>query len=253
MDAAGDIYVASGNGSFDSSNDWGDSLLKLSPATSGLAVLDSFTPSIQAFLDSQDFDFGSGGVLLLPDSAGTVLHPHLANAVDKEGNVYLADRNNLGGYTLGGPDHVVNKIAIGTRLYSTPTYWQNSSTSWLYICGDGTPLQAYNFSAFANGEAATLTSQTTESFTFPGTTPVISANGMNGGTIWTLDNSAFASSMPAVLHAYDATNLRAELYSSATVRSDAAGGAVKFTVPTVFNGKVYVGTQTEISVYGLAP
>jgi hypothetical protein len=253
LDAAGNIYVASGNGSFDSSNDWGDSLLKLSPATSGLAVLDSFTPSIQALLDTGHLDFGTGGVLLLPDSAGTVLHPHLAIAVDKDGNVYLADRNNLGGYTLGGPDRVVNKIALGTPLYSTPTYWQNSSANWLYVSGDGNPLQALSFSAFANGGAATFTSQTRESFALPGTTPVISANGMNGGIIWTLDNSAFASSRPAVLHAYDATNLGTELYSSATVGNDAAGGAVKFTVPTVFNGKVYVGTQTEISVYGLAP
>jgi hypothetical protein len=252
VDSSGDIYVASGNGSFDSSHDWGDSLLKLSSATSGLGVLDSFTPSIQAFLDSNDFDFGTGGVLLLPNSAGTVPHPHLAVAVDKDGNVYLANRDNLGGYTLGGPDHVVNKIALGTPLYSTPTYWQNSSTSWLYLCGDNDPLQAYAFSAFANGGATTFT-PTSESFPFPGTTPVISANGTNGGIVWALDNSAFAASRPAVLHAYDATNLGTELYSSATVRSDAAGGAVKFTVPTVFNGKVYVGTQTEISVYGLAP
>src|SRR5205085_3527664 len=109
--------------------------------------------------------------------------------------------------------------------------------------------------ALADGTiAGSPSSQSTGTFPFPGAAPAISANGTSNGIVWVLDSSGFGiAPTPAVLHAYDAANLAIELYSSATKSGDAAGNAVKFTVPTVANGKVYVGTQSELSVYGLAP
>src|SRR6266478_9458826 len=98
--------------------------------------------------------------------------------------------------------------------------------------------------------------QAGDTFGFPGATPAISSNGATNGIVWALDTSnngtpnGSGSSAPAILFAYDATSLN-KLYSSPASGAGAAGDAVKFTVPTVANGKVYVGTQTELSVFGL--
>ena len=253
VDANGNIYVASGNGTFDGVSGWGDTLLKLRPASVGLTVLDSFTPYDQATLDSFDLDFGSGGVLLLPDSAGTSLHPHLAIAVGKEGKLYLVDRDNLGEYSPPpGPDKVVNTLALLSGIFATPAYWQGS----IYVANKQDVLRAFSLAALANGaQSPAPTSSSTEIFGFPGVTPAISANGSSNGIVWVLDASGYQANngagQPAVLHAYDTTNLANELYNSTQRSGDTAGNAVKFTVPAVIDGKVYVGTQTELSVYGL--
>jgi hypothetical protein len=259
VDASGNIFVATGNGSFsatssDPPSDWGDTAFKLSPAQSGLTVLDSFTPFEQQQLNANDLDLGSGGVLVLPDQAGTAPPPHLAIAVGKEGKLYILDRDSLGGFAAPpGPDRIVNTLVLSSRIFSTPIYWQGT----LYVAANGANLQAYPMASLAAGlPAIAPVSQSSETFSFPGATPVISANGSLNGIIWVLNVSGFSgtgTARLAVLHAYDATNLATELYSSSQRSGDGAGGAVKFSVPTVANGKVYVGTQTEVSVYGLLP
>jgi len=106
---------------------------------------------------------------------------------------------------------------------------------------------------------ATPTSVTNETFNFPGPTPSISADGTANGIVWAIDSSQYGppaqgTAGPAVVYAYDATNLANELWNSSDAGSrDVAGNAVKFTVPTIANGKLYVGTQTELDVYGLLP
>lgn len=259
VDASGNVFVAIGNGSFSATSsappsDWGDTGPKLSPAQSGLRVLDSFTPFEQQQLNLNDLDLGSGGVLLLPDQAGTTLHPHLAIVVGKEGKLYILDRDSLGGFAAPpGPDRIVNTLVLSSRIFSTPIYWQGT----LYVAANGANLQAYPMASLVGGlPAIAPVSQSSEAFSFPGATPVISANGSLDGIIWVLNVSGFSgtgTARLAVLHAYDATNLATELYNSSQRSGDAAGGAVKFSVPTVANGKVYVGTQTEVSVYGLLP
>jgi outer membrane protein assembly factor BamB len=259
-DAAGNIYVISGNGDFDTTaprTNYGDSFIKLS-TTAGLSVADFFTPANQSDLNASDFDVGSGGAIVLPDSAGSVTHPHLLIGGDKQGVLYVIDRDNMSGFNAGG-DRILQTVPVTAGpvciicgIFSTPAFWEGK----LYIVAVGDVLKQYTL---ANGSLSLLPArQAGDAFGFPGATLAISSNGAANGIVWALDTSNNGTpngsgvSGPAILFAYDASNLN-KLYSSPASGAGAAGNAVKFSVPTVANGKVYVGTQDELSVFGLLP
>lgn len=294
-DSSNNLFLITGNGTFDGATNFSDSLLKLSTSAkstspnvsqlcsagtssgSGFCVADWFTPSDQATLDMNDMDFGSGGAVVLLNT-GT---QHLAIGGGKEGNIFVLNRDNLGGFN-SSTNQVVQTFAINgnATIYSTPTYWNNA----LFVAsatqgGAAMPLQCYSFSVGATPPFSPCGSpgspSTTTKFNFPAPTVSVSASGTTNGIVWALDNTNYCTAQstgcgPTVLHAYDATNLGMELWNSATV---GAGLAVKFTVPTVANGKVYVGTRGtdgtpgaggansnsepggtgELDVYGLLP
>jgi hypothetical protein len=249
-DASGNVYVITGNGTFDGlapagSNDFGDTFLKL---TSGvLAPSDFFTPFNQATLELNDTDLGSGAPLLLPDqSAGP---PHLLVSAGKEGTIYLLNRDNMGKFQTGSDSQIVQSSpnALGA-LFGTPAYFQSN----VYFFAVNDSLKAFPLSSGHLGTSPT--SQSTTHFGFPGATPVISANGAANAIVWALNSQDFGTNGPAVLYAFLASDVSTELYNSnQNPGRDNPGPAVKFTVPTVFNGKVYVGTQTQLSVFGLLP
>ncbi len=250
-DASGSIFLLTGNGTFSvgSSNyavdNFGDSFLKLT-ATNGLALVDYFTPYNQASLDSADQDLGSGGALVLPDAVGSAAHPHLLVGAGKEGKIYLIDRDHLGHFNAAGDSQIVQSLpgAIG-GAWSMPAYFNGA----IYYGGSGDALKAFKLSGGLLG--ANPVSRSTATLGWPGATPSVSANGATNGILWALQTDAFASGGPAVLHAYNAANLATELYNSSQAGArDNPGGAVKFTVPTVANGKVYVGAQHALSVFG---
>jgi uncharacterized protein (TIGR03437 family) len=242
VDAAGNLYVVGGNGSFDSSGkgaDDGESYLKLSTA-GGLALADFFTPYNYVSLNAADLDVGSAGVALLGDEAGSAQHPHLMAGAGKEGRIYLLDRDNLGKLAAGSDSQIVQSLpgAIG-GLFGNPAYFNKT----LYFCGSSDALKAF---PIANAQmAAKPSSQSAAKFAFPGCLPTISAGGTANGIVWVLDPAA-------ILHAYDATNLAAELYNSNQNKTrDGLGATVKYSAPTVVNGKVYAGTESTLAVYGL--
>ncbi len=246
-DDAGNLYVETGNGTFDAQNggnDYGDTLLKLS-TTSGLSVADYFTPFNEDALNAVDNDFGSGAPLLLPDQPG--LHPHLAVACGKEGTIYVVDRDDMGHFHAGDDSQIVQSLpsAIG-GTWSVPAYWNDT----VYYSGSDDVLKAF---ALSGGLLSTTpVAQSSDGFGFPGATPSISANGSSDGIVWTLQTDGFADGNPAVLHAYAAADVSQSLYASnQNGRHDVLGKAVKFAVPTVANGKVYVGAQKRLAVYGL--
>jgi hypothetical protein len=262
-DASGNIYVETGDGTFDGLADFGDTLLKLK-LSSGLAVSDYFTPHNQDCMASNDQDLGSGAPVLLPDQPGA--HPHLAVASDKLGTIYLVDRDNLGHYntncsTKCDPQIVQELFAVlggGAQEapchgrggeFGMPAYWNST----LYFLGPGLAKATDSLKAFSltNGLLSTApNSESAMKFSFPGATPSISANGLMDGIVWLLDNSGYNGN-PAVLYAYDATNLADLLYASNQVTGrDEPGIAVKFTVPTVANGKVYVAGKRQLAAYG---
>jgi uncharacterized protein (TIGR03437 family) len=242
VDASGNIYLVSGNGTFDAASggpDLGESYIKLS-SSGGLSVLDYFTPFNYNQLDDGDVDTGSAGVALIGDEAGSTAHPHLMSGAGKEGRIYLLDRDNLGKLHAGSDSQIVQSIpgAIG-GLFGNPAYFNQT----LYFCGSGDRLKAFPIS----NAQMTLSpaSQSSVTFAFPGCLPTISANGKSNGIVWVLDPAG-------ILRAYDASNLASELYdSNQKAGRDALGATVKFSVPTVVNGKLYAGTQNSLVVYGL--
>ena len=258
------IYFTTGNGSFDpSKGNYGDSLVKLSVVKSNgtdtLQVADYFTPHEQATLDNADLDFGSGGVLLLPDVPGAV-SPY-AVAAGKTGVIFLLDRNNLGKFNSQA-DHVVQRVpaafnapALQGWVTGVSAYFDGS----IYFLGVNPgmvgPLQQFKF---ANGKLpTTATSRSQHQFMNRATSPSVSANGGVNGIVWIIEAGGPIPTIPATLHAYDARDLTVELYTSDQAvtpmgtKRHQPGIGIKFAVPTIANGRVYVGTKSEVTVYGL--
>jgi hypothetical protein len=249
-DRLGNIFFMSGNGTFDANNggaDYGMSYVKLS-AKGGLNVTDYFTPYNALKMSGGDLDLGSGGPMLLPYQTGAT-NPYLAVGAGKEGSIFLLNRNNMGHFNPQNNSQIVEEITgafNGHGLYSTPAYWQGN----VYFWGAGDVLRVFQMSGGLLGQTPLLTS--TVALRGPGATPVISSNGAADGIVWALDTS-MASTGSAVLHALNAQT-GTEIYNSSQAGSrDQAGNALHFAVPTVANGKVYVGTASEVDVYGLLP
>jgi hypothetical protein len=263
-DNSNNLYVITGNGTYDGAtkSDYGDSFLKLG-TSSGISVLDWFTPANQSSLEGNDTDFGAGGAAILVDEPSPSL-PHLVIGGGKDGNLFLLNRDNMGHFNT--TNQVVQTLSLGNAIFATPAFWQNM----LYLAGISSSLKAFSFNT-ATGMFNTLpASQSSSSYGFPGVTPSISASGASNGIVWAIDSSQYCTTQslgcgPAVLHAYDATNLAKELWNSSQGSGNTAGNAVKFTVPTVANGRVYIGTRGnnkggttssapgELDVYGLTP
>ena len=255
-DSNANIFASTGNGSFDGTTDFGDSILKLVMTGNTMILADSFTPFDQSSLDNSDTDLGSGGVLLLPDQTGS--HPHELLEAGKGGTIFLIDRDQMTtndqhycSNCSNDPQIVEELPNTLAGLFGMPAYWNNTVYFWGSYYGVSDVLQAYSLN---NGLlSSTPTSTSTTSLGFPGATPSISANGNTNAIVWAIDSTKSAGPGPAVLHAFDATNVANELWNSSLDPNnrDTAGNAVKFTVPTIANGKVYIGNQYQITVYGL--
>ncbi|HEY2144705.1 MAG TPA: hypothetical protein VGH12_01450, partial [Steroidobacteraceae bacterium] len=254
-DSAGNIYLLTANGAFETTmdakgfpnkQDYGNSFLKISNAGAGLAVLDYFTMSNEVAESNADQDLGSGGEMLLPDmtdSANTVRH--LMVGAGKDSNIYVVDRDSMGKFNANSNNNYQTLSgALPGGIWSTPAYF-NGAIYYGDVSG--------NLKAFKIASAklvATPASQSTTQFGFPGTAPSVSASGMNNGIVWAHENAS-----PGVLHAYDASNLAHELYNSnqAAGNRDQFGAGNKFITPMIADGKVFVGSSSSVAVFGLLP
>ncbi len=242
IDSQGHVFVLTGNGTFDAASggrDYGDSFVKLAAKT--LRPIDFFTPFNQEMLEKADLDIGSGGPILLPAQPG---HPPLVVGAGKGSVLYVVNRDRMGRFNPKNNRQIVQQIReeIGPN-FSTPAYWDG----YLYVGSVGKPLMAF---AVKNGRlSASPVSESPDTFDYPGTTPSVSSNGTKDAIVWALETSGYQSGSPVVLRAYQATNLAHELYSSSEHAS--GGGGVKFTTPTIAHGRVYVGTQNSLEVFGL--
>jgi hypothetical protein len=226
--------------------------LRFNPSGGVGTVADHFTPFNQGYMFTHNIDLGSGGVLILPDQPGP--HPHLLVAGGKGDTIYLVNRDDMGGYSPT-VDSVVQELVNIFPANATDEGIRGISAFFngqIYTGAIGDQVKAF---VLYNGLLSTIpVSNSAHSFYYPGVAHAISANGSTQGIFWALETGGYYNSTPAVLHAYDAANLGLELYNTTYVPArDTAGAAVKFTVPTVANGKVYVPAERELDVYGLLP
>jgi hypothetical protein len=256
VDASGNIYFATGNGTFDANTgggDYGDSVVKLSTAAS---VVDYFSPHDQAELDANDIDLGSAGVLLLPDQSG--LNPRLLIAAGKAGTIFLCNRDDLGHFNPNGDTQIVQTIpnafpggTVETGNRINPVYGNGR----VYFSAVADDMKAFQVTQGTLSLAPT--SQSADVYNYPGGPMAFSANGADGAILWAVqrfgqENGGIAA--PGVLHAYDPTNLGNEFYNSNQAGTrDALDFAAKFNVPLVANGKVFIASESMLTAYGLLP
>jgi len=261
-DASGNVYIVSGNGTFDANSggpDYADTGMKFSPATGSSTtptMLDYFTPYNQQSLSNADEDVGVTNALIFTDPNSTVA-PTLMVESDKTGRIYLVNTTNMGTYATGpsGGNGDLQDFYAGGVIFNNFAYFNGT----LYAGADGTPVVAYAFipgdmivgGSFNTSATSQSMSVTAGGYGDGGSSPAVSANGTLNGIVWTQDHSG----SQILLHAYDATNLNNELYNSgqAANNRDQMPPPVKFTSPVVANGSVYVGGAGSIGVYGLLP
>jgi len=257
-DAAGSVYLMVGNGLFDTTlnangfptnGDFGNAFVKIGP-TVPATVTDFFAPYDTTVQSEGDYDLGSGGTLLLPDildDAGKQWHLGLGSG--KTGFIYVVDRDNMGKFDPS-VDNVRQEIpaccgpfgGLYGPMFSTPAYFNST----VYFGASGQPVEAF---AVANAQLSVpFTMLSSNSFPYPGATPSISANGSANGLLWAVENGT-----TGVLHAYDASDLSNEVYNSNTNAARDRFAPNKFMVPTIVNGRVYVGTPTGVAVFGALP
>ncbi len=250
VDSNGYMYGSDGNGAFNpAAGSYSDSLVKLSTnlSTGRVSVVDYFTPYNQAALAAKDQDYGSGSSLVIPDqkdASGKVWH--LVTANGKDGNIYIANRDNLGKYNAGGSDNhnIYQEIVQGAAggVFSSPAYFNGA----LYFGPASHQIRRFSFT---NAKLNTVPdNMSPNTFAWPGTSPTISAFGTANGILWAHERTK----TNAILHAYDANDLDDELWNSSQNSSrDGLDTPVKFVLPTVANGRVFIGTVTAVTEYGL--
>jgi hypothetical protein len=252
-DSAGNIYLLTANGAFETTldangfpnlQDYGNSFLKIATAGGSLSIADYFTMYNEVAESSGDIDLGSGGGLLLPDMTdATNTVRHLMIGAGKDGAIYIVNRDSMGKFNATNNSQIWQQVngALGS-VFSTPAYFNGT----LYYGDSGSTLKAFKMTNAKLG--ASPQSQSATQFASPGTAPSVSANGTANAIVWAHENAN-----PAVLHAFDASSLAIEIYNSnqAAGNRDQFGTGNKFITPTVADGKVFVGTTAGVAVFGL--
>ena len=245
LDGNGDFGTTLNGSGFPANGNYGNAFIKISTTGGNLAVADYFEMSNGVSESNADQDLGSGGAMVLPDLTDSMGNTkHLAVGVGKDAHMYVVDRDNMGKFN-SSTNNIYQDITgvLSGGVFAMPAYFNGK----VYYGAVGDFVKAFTVT---NARFATsASSHTTNSFSYPGATPSISANGASNGIVWAVENSS-----PATLHAYDASNLN-EIYNTnqAAANRDHFGADNKYITPTIVNGKVFVGTTNSVAVFGLLP
>ena len=245
VDSDGYVYVIASDDSGNPESIYEDAFLKFNP---DLTVADYFQTSIDPTLIKNDADQGSGGIMILPDNSSST--PHELVGGGKDGYIIMLNRDSLG--HENSTDKAIQEVKTGvgeySNIFSSPAFWNNT----LYYHPENDTLHLFNYDPTTGKIGTSPAKSGSAVYGWHGATPSISANGSSDGIVWEIEQTAWKTGGPAILHAYDAVSA-AELYNStqAAGNRDKAGPAVRFTVPTVADGQVFVGTANQLDIYGL--
>jgi len=245
-DGANNLYLMTGNGSWDGGGNLGESFVKLSPA---LGTLDYFTPSNWANLNGGDTDLGAAGVIGIPGTTYVF-------GGGKQGMVYLVNTANMG--HEHATDSVVQEFqatfptsGASGHIHGGPVYYNNGAAQYVYLWGENDQLRAFQFNGTFNSTAVATSAMKAPTMNtgMPGGFLSVSGNGAANGVVWALtpyNADANQATVQGILHAFIANPMfgqMTEIWNSKqnTARDD-FGNFAKFTYPTVANGKVYLST-----------
>ncbi len=247
-DEKGDVYIATGNGSFDADHaggkNFGESVLRLPPDLS--SVTDFFTPANWNTLNGGDTDFGSGGVMLLPAQPDSVKYTAVAQG--KFSTLYLLNRSHLGQVKAGDKGALQSIPNTGSGVWGGPAYYSGPSGQFVYYQADSAPLLAFSLAPNGSGvPQLTLSSSGSSDAGYGGSLPIVSSNKQVSGTaiVWLVKRSS-----PLQLEAYNATNVSKPIFShNAGSWSNPQDNG--FLTPLEANGRVYVASTNQVQVFGL--
>jgi len=255
-DDSGNVLFVTGNSdysgtTYDGVTNIQESVVKVSPDLT--SVLDLFTPKNQAALDQGDVDFGSGGVLVLPDQSGS--HPHLAVAAGKAGTMFLMNEDHLGGYSTA-KNNVLGSYSVGPCWCGQSYYVDPTDGVARVVSSGGKRVRVWKLQT---SPKPALTNVTNSPFItngqFGGFFTSISSNGTASPIIWALGRPASLAANTIYLYAF---NPDAGGSTMTSLFHGPAGSWPNFygdsnLVPVVANGKVYVGTNQALKIFGLKP
>jgi hypothetical protein len=253
LDDAGNVLFVTGNSdysgnSYNGTTNIQESTIKVASDLS--AVVDLFTPANWSSLDRGDVDFGSGGVMVLPDQPGT--YPHLAVAAGKNGSMYLMNEDSLGGYEVN-KNNVLGTYAIGGCWCGESYYVDPSDGLARVVSSGGNQISTWKLETspttklvIAERSATITTGQDGGFFTS------ISSNGTASPIIWALSRPISQNSVGINLIAFNPEAKMAQLFKSQAGAWPNVNGNSN-QVPTVANGKVYVASNKQLQIFGLLP
>jgi hypothetical protein len=247
INANGSVFVVTGNGDFTrGQKDWGQSVLKLNPALTG--VQSAFTDSTYVNLNNNDTDFGSGGVMLLPPVSGQTAPP-LAVAMGKSSELFLLSQTQLGGVKPNEGGALQSQYAGGNGVWGGPAYWNGSAGPIVLTQTDSDVLKAWSVNT-GSTPSLTLVQSGTSQAGYGGSLPIVSSNAAAPGTgvVWLINRAQ----EPFSIEAYDAAALGSPIFSSQIgIWSNSNGNP--FLTPIEVNGRVYAPGYKVVRVFGLTP
>lgn len=255
-DDDGNIFAVTGNSdnqvdTYDGATNLQESVVKFSPALDQL--VDVFTPSNQWSLDQVDGDFGSGGVLLLPEQPGATTQ--MSVAAGKYGQMYLMNENNLGKYS-SSTNAVLGTYGIG-NCWCAESYYVDPVDGLGRIVSSGGAanqleiwqMQAPPATALKKLSAFSIGSSVQD----PGFFTTVSSNGTANPVIWAVARPTSKTSPQLSLLAFDPESggtITTRLLDIPAGPWPNLGGNAN-VVPVVANGQVYVASNQQLQIFGL--